>query len=80
MLGRAIGKPNLHWKRISREQTLDSLAAHMPKHFAEKLVELNEGIRTGWIREDYDRNKPEHMGVVKLEDFAEEFKLAYLAE
>jgi uncharacterized protein YbjT (DUF2867 family) len=76
-LGKAIGKPDLQWKRISREQTLDSLSAHMPLHFAEKLVELNESIRTGWIREDYDRNKPEKMGSIKLEDFAEEFKLAY---
>ena len=78
VLGQAVGKPDLQWKRISSEQTLDSLSRHMPLHMAEKLVELNESIRTGWIREDYDRNKPEKMGAVKLEDFAEEFKLAYL--
>jgi uncharacterized protein YbjT (DUF2867 family) len=77
VLGQAIGKPDLKWKRATREETLASLTAHMPLHFAEKLVELNESIRTGWIREDYNRNKPEKMGAVKLEDFAEEFKLAY---
>lgn len=78
VLGNAIGLPDLTWKQISNDETLSKLKSHgMPEHIAAKLVELNESIHSGLIREDYDLHKPARMGSVKLEDFAKQFAQLY---
>lgn len=78
VLGKAIGKPGLQWRRFSDEQTLAAMEKNgVPHALAAMLVELNASIRTGLIRQNYDRYPPETMGKVKLEDFAKEFAHAY---
>lgn len=78
ILGAAIGKPEMKWVVIPDEQMKAGLvAAGLPPHTAEGLVELNAGIHSGLLSEDFNRHRPEPMGAVKMEDFAKEFALAY---
>jgi len=78
ILGAAIGKPYLKWERVSDKQMLSSLKSfHIPPHIAKELVEMNAGIRTGIIYEDYRCHKPTKFGKVKMVDFANEFNLVY---
>ncbi|MCX2481551.1 NmrA family NAD(P)-binding protein [Pedobacter sp. MC2016-15] len=77
ILGEAIGKPDLRWELITKEQAQQNLeAAGLPSSSAELLVELQEGHHKGLIAEDYYQHKPE-LGRVKLKDFAKGFALAY---
>ena len=77
ILGTAIGKPDLKWLVISDEQMLQGMkAAGMNPTIAAGLVEMNTGIQTGVIYEDYYRNRP-MLGKVKLTDFAKEFARVY---
>lgn len=79
VLGEAIGKPDLKWITFSREEAQAAMKKNgMPAHIAEKMVELNASIHSGVIREDYDLNKPQVMGKIKLEDFAKEFAASFL--
>ena len=48
----------------------------MNPKIAAGLVEMNAGIQTGVIYEDYYRNRPV-LGKVKLTDFAKEFARVY---
>lgn len=74
VLGKAIGKPDLEWKIISDEEMQDGMVASgIPEHIAMSLVDLYASMRTGKIAEEYERQKPQKMGKVKLEDFAKEF-------
>ncbi|HEA30927.1 MAG TPA: NAD-dependent epimerase/dehydratase family protein [Leeuwenhoekiella sp.] len=74
VLGKAIGKPNLKWKVISDEDMQQGMeAGGMPEHIATSLVDLYASIRTGKLTEEYERQKPQKMGKIKLEDFAKEF-------
>lgn len=74
VLGKAIGKPDLKWKIITDEEMQDGMVASgIPEHIAMSLVDLYASMRTGKIAEEYERQKPQKMGKVKLEDFAKEF-------
>jgi uncharacterized protein YbjT (DUF2867 family) len=76
-LGEAIGIPDLKWLVISDEQLLDNLlAAGMNPQVAKGFVEMQAGIRSGVLYEDYYRNKPA-LGKVKLTDFVKEFAAVY---
>lgn len=78
VLGEAIGKPGLKWVRFSDDETLAAMVKNgVPPSLATLLVELNASIRTGLIRQNYDRYPPKTMGKVKLEDFAKDFAHAY---
>ena len=78
VLGTAIGKPDLKWTIVSDEQMQSSLeAAGMNPRIAAGLVEMYAGFHSGLLSEDYYRHKPKALGVVKLEDFAEEFAVAF---
>lgn len=73
ILGNAIGKPDLKWVTFTDEQTQAAMENNgVPALIAAKFTELNAAIRTGAIREDYDRHKPT-FGKVELTDFAKEF-------
>jgi len=77
ILGAAIGKPDLKWVIIPDEQLLKRMTATgMNPAIAAGFVEMNAGIRTGILYEDYNRNKPT-FGKVKMADFAEEFAVAF---
>ena len=78
ILGSAIGMPDLQWKLISDEQTLDNLEAiGMNKQIARGLVEMYASLYNGLLAEDYYRNKPAVMGGVKMLEFAKEFAAAF---
>lgn len=74
VLGEAIGKPDLKWKLISNEDTLEGLLAiGMNPKIAEGLVEMYAALYSGLLSEDFQRNKPLVTGKVKLKDYAKEF-------
>ena len=77
ILGKAIGKPDLKWQVISDAQMLNGmLASGMNPQIAKGLVEMNAGMNTGVLDEDYYRNRPT-LGKTKLADFAKEFATAF---
>jgi len=76
-LGAAIGKPDLKWVVISDEQMRSGLiASGMNPGIAEGFVEMNAGIHSGEVCEDYYRNRPT-LGKVKIADFAKEFAVVF---
>jgi uncharacterized protein YbjT (DUF2867 family) len=73
LLGEAIGKPDLKWVVIPDEQLLQGMtAAGMNPQIAAKMVEMNAGMHTGVLYDDYYLNKPT-LGKVKLTDYSKEF-------
>jgi len=77
ILGSAIGKPDLQWRILPREQVMQSLLAHgVSNNTAQNIIELGEATHSGILRQDYELNKPA-LGQVKIEDFAKEFAAAY---
>lgn len=77
VLGLAIGKPELQWVTITTEQAHTALLKNgFSEEAASKMVELNNAIHTGLLREDYDLHTPVP-GKVKLEEFAQDFANAY---
>ncbi len=78
VLGAAIGKPDLKWVTSSDEQMKAALEQRgMPAPAVASMIALGSSIRTGALRQDYDKHKPATLGKVKLEDFAREFAAAY---
>ncbi|WP_205510274.1 NmrA family NAD(P)-binding protein [Longitalea arenae] len=77
VLGKAIGKPDLKWLVVQKEEVLQSLLTKgVPQNAAENLIELGLAVNSGILREDYELNKPKP-GKVALEDFAVEFAKMY---
>ncbi len=80
-LGRAIGKPDLAWVKISDEEMAQGLAGvGMQPASAEGMTEMYAAIRTGLLYEDHRRHEPSQLGQVKMDDFAREFASAYEAQ
>ncbi|WPU96091.1 NmrA family NAD(P)-binding protein [Mucilaginibacter sabulilitoris] len=78
VLGKAIGKPDLKWVTITDEQMQNGMEANgVPAPVAARFVEMFGACHHGLLNEDYDLNKPENMGKIKLEDFAKEFAAAF---
>lgn len=78
VLGNAIGKPDLHWQLISDKEMQGALQqAGLNDEMSSNLTELNAGIRTGKLAEDYKKHKPDLNGKLKLEDFAKEFAATF---
>lgn len=76
-LGQAIGKPYLRWYLLSDNQMQSALESFgMGKIGATGLVQMNAGLHSGLVTEDYDQHRPV-LGQVKLADFATEFAAAY---
>ncbi len=77
-IGTAIGKPYLKWALMSDKDMLGGLKMFkVPQSRAEGIVEMNAGMHSGLVNEDYYRNKPKVMGKVKMKDFAKEFAAVY---
>jgi len=78
ILGKAIGKPDLKWLKLSDEQ-MESGAVNvgMKPDIAKGLTEMYAAINSGLLYEDYKLNKPKNMGSIKVKDFANDFAEAY---
>lgn len=77
--GQAIGKPELVWTNIPDEQLKQGmLAGGLPEELIGLIVEMGQGVRAGIITKDFFANGAKVTGQIKLEQFAEEFKAAYL--
>lgn len=78
ILGTAVGKPDLEWKFITDEETLNGLiSAGMQPKIANGLVEMYAALYNGLLAEDYLKNKPTVLGKTKLADYAQEFAAIY---
>lgn len=78
IIGEAIGKPWLKWALMSDKDMLGGLKMFgMPESRARGVVDMNAGIHSGLVNEDYYRNRPKVMGKVKMKDFAKEFAEIY---
>jgi uncharacterized protein YbjT (DUF2867 family) len=77
ILGKAIGKPDLKWVIIPDEKMLyGMITAGMNPEIAAGFVEMNAGMVTGELYEDYYRNRPT-LGNHKLKEYAKEFAAVY---
>lgn len=77
IFGAAIDKPDLQWNVIPDAQLQSILEnAGMPSSIAIPYVEMNAAMHSGFLQEDYYRNRPV-LGKVKLNDFAQEFAVAF---
>ena len=81
VLGTAIGKPELKWKTLTDQQMAEGMRhRHIPEEMIKNWVEMGAKIHNGELVGDYRKNKPEKLGEIKLEDFAEEFARGYKQE
>lgn len=79
-IGKAIGKPDLHWVAFSDEQAFNGMTqAGLPEEVAKNYVEMGASINNGIMSEDYWKKQPATLGKTKLSDFAKIFAAAYNA-
>jgi uncharacterized protein YbjT (DUF2867 family) len=79
-IGKAIGKPDLHWIQFTDEQAYDGMKqAGLPDEMAKNYVEMGNAIHTQIMNEDYWKHHPSAFGTTKLKDFAKVFAVAYSA-
>jgi uncharacterized protein YbjT (DUF2867 family) len=77
--GQAIGKPEMVWTNIPDEQLKQGmLSGGMPAELVGLIVEMGQGVRAGIITRDFFACGAKVTGKIKLEQFAQEFKAAYL--
>lgn len=78
IIGAEIGKPYLKWALMSDKDMLSGLKMFkIPESRARGIVDMNAGMHSGLVNEDYYRNRPKVMGKVKMKDFAKEFAVAF---
>jgi uncharacterized protein YbjT (DUF2867 family) len=78
VLGVAVGKPDLPWVEFTDEQALQGLKqAGLPDELARLLTEMNAAYRSGKLFRNYEESGSPVEGKVKLEDFANEFAVAF---
>jgi uncharacterized protein YbjT (DUF2867 family) len=78
VLGRAIGK-NVNWVAFSdEEQRQGLLQAGLSQTHADGYTNMGKALREGIMQQDARKNKPS-FSATKLEDFAQEFALAFNA-
>jgi uncharacterized protein YbjT (DUF2867 family) len=78
VLGKVVGKPDLHWAVFPDEQALAGMKqGGVPEEIAKNYVEMGHALRTGLMSEDYWKHRPASLGKTKLEDFAKVFAAAY---
>ena len=79
LFGQAIGKPELVWTSIPDEQLQQGmLAGGLPPELVGLIVEMGQGVRAGVIIKDFFASCAKVTGKIKLEQFAQEFKAAFL--
>lgn len=73
----ATESPDLKWVTISDEEMLNNMLSQgMNEKLAKGFIEMQASQRTGYLYEDYYRNKPV-LGNVKFSDFAKDFAFLY---
>lgn len=78
IIGSAIGKPDLEWKLISDEETLNGLiSVGMQPKIAAGLVEMYAALYNDTLSADYYKNRPSVLGKTKMTDYAKEFASVY---
>ena len=81
VLGTAIGKPALPWVDFTDEQLIGGMTeAGLPEEVAKNYTEMGAAMRTGEMGSEYEKHKPSATGIIKLEDFAKDFAVAYNAD
>lgn len=79
-IGKAIGKPDLHWVPYTDEQAFGGMTqAGLSEEVAKNYTEMGAAINSGIMSEDYWKNHPATLGKTKLSDFAKVFAAAYNA-
>ena len=79
-IGKAIGKPELHWIAFTNEQAFDGMKqAGLSEEVAKNYVEMGASVNSGVLSEDYWKHHPSALGKVKLSDFAKVFQAVYNA-
>jgi uncharacterized protein YbjT (DUF2867 family) len=78
ILGKAIGNPELRWIALTDEQMNNGMiSVGMKPDIAVGLTEMCAAINSGLLYEHYNLNRPATFGKIKIENFAEDFALAY---
>jgi uncharacterized protein YbjT (DUF2867 family) len=81
LFGRVIGKPELTWTNIPDEQLKQGmLSAGLPEELAGLITEMGQGVRAGIITKDFINTGAKVTGQIRLEQFAEKFKIVYLKD
>lgn len=81
VLGDAIGKPDLQWTKLSDEMVTQGLQHNgFPENTAREYVDMFNSMDRGLVTEDYWKNRPQHFGKTKLEDFAKQFAAIYFSQ
>jgi uncharacterized protein YbjT (DUF2867 family) len=76
-LGKAIGKPDLQYLQFAEaDAKAGMLQAGIPETIVDGYLELFNSLNTGAYLNDYTRS-PENTTPTSIEDFAQEFALAY---
>jgi uncharacterized protein YbjT (DUF2867 family) len=77
VLGKAIGKPDLQYIQFSNaDAKAGMLQAGIPETIADGYTELFDSLNNGFYLNDYTRT-PENTTPTSIEDFAQEFAVAY---
>ncbi|GAB4014950.1 NmrA family NAD(P)-binding protein [Spirosoma migulaei] len=77
ILGKAIGKPDLHWVVVPDETLRNGfLQMGMPAQLADELVKMQAATHSGVVYQNYLRHQPV-LGKTKLAEFAKDFAKAY---
>jgi uncharacterized protein YbjT (DUF2867 family) len=80
VLSNIVGKPGIPWVEFTDEQAMDGmLQAGLPETIAKGYVDMGAALRKNEMEADYWNHKPQQLGKIKLEDFAQEFAAAYQA-
>ena len=78
-LGKAIGKPDLKYVQFAYEKVEEAMVgAGMSPDAARLLIEMDRSLNEGLIRTTQAMT-PDHLGKTGIEDFAEEFAVAFRA-
>jgi hypothetical protein len=79
LFDKAINKPDLTWTNIPDEQLIQCMiSGGLPIELAELITELGQGVRAGIVTKGFLAKGGNAIGQIKLEQFAEKFKSAYL--
>jgi len=78
ILGKAIGKEDLHWVNFSDADTLGGMLQNgVPEDVAKNYTEMGAAMRSGEMASEYRESKSVKFGKTRLEAFAPAFAAAY---
>ncbi|UKT65968.1 NmrA family NAD(P)-binding protein [Pedobacter mucosus] len=78
ILGSAIGKPDLQWEFTPSDEIQQNLeAAGMQPKIASDYLSMNDSMHNGTFFAHYRKNRPKHLGRIKMSNFAIDFSKSY---